>query len=98
MICTHLHPLEKELTEKGIPELYRGQPWTENCREWVYYDCFLDAGKLISRLHLPACVEPYSNDDPKSGLEEGLVCNQCFDAIIGHHHSLKNKKNAETIE
>lgn len=97
MICEHLQPLEKELISKGINELHRGQPWTDHCREWVYYDCFLDAEKIKLRLQLPTFVEHYYNDDPVSGLEEGLFCNECEDAIIGYHHSLKNKKEAETI-
>lgn len=98
MICEHLQPLEKELIAKDIKETFRGQPWTKNCREWVYYDCFLDTEKIKLRLQLPEFITAHQNNDPVSGLEEGLVCNACFDAIIGHHHLLKNKIQAEIVE
>lgn len=40
-MCEHLIGLDKELKSLGIRETYRGQPWSENCREWAYYDCVL---------------------------------------------------------
>ena len=43
MLCDHLKPLEAELKQSGIKEAYRGQAWSHNCREWVYFDCHLDA-------------------------------------------------------
>ena len=42
MVCEHLTGLEQELLRMGIREVHRGQPWSKNCREWVYFDCCFD--------------------------------------------------------
>ena len=83
--CEHLRPLEKEIQATGIKETFRGQAWTDNCREWVYFDCYLDVEKIRERFQLPLFVETHVNEDPKSGYEEGLVCSQCKDGIMGYH-------------
>jgi len=82
-MCEHLIPLENELKSRGIKETYRGQAWSNNCREWAYYDCYFDVGHLRERFHFPEFVKHHFNDDPRSGLEEGLVCMQCYDAVVG---------------
>lgn len=84
-MCEHLIGLENELKASGIKETYRGQPWSKNCREWVYYDCVFDLGKIRERLLLPLFIENHVNDDNKSGLEAGFVCDQCKDGVIGVH-------------
>lgn len=83
MICEHLQPLESELTQLGIKETYRGQAWSSNCREWVYFDCFLDCESIRQRLNLPALIESHVNNDSKSGQERGLVCTVHKDGVIG---------------
>jgi hypothetical protein len=83
MTCEHLHALETELLAAGIRETYRGTPWSQNCREWVYFDVVLDTSALATRLNLPACVEVHENRDAKSGTERGFVCTRCDDAIMG---------------
>jgi hypothetical protein len=85
MLCEHLRELEQEILAAGIRETWRGRPWSKNCREWVTFACFLDVAAIRARRPLPACVEDYSNDDPRSGLEAGLVCHRCWDAIVGVH-------------
>ena len=82
-MCEHLSVLENELKALGIKEIQRGQVWSDNCREWIYYDCYFDSSSIIRRLELPDFVNHHSNDDPRSGLEEGLFCSQCKDAIMG---------------
>ncbi len=84
-MCEHLAALDAELKERRIRETFRGEAWSDNCREWVYYDCFLDTGAIRVRLNLPECVAVHRNDDMRSGLEAGFVCNQCNDAIMGAH-------------
>jgi hypothetical protein len=37
-------------------------------------------------------VVTHHNDDPKSGLEAGLVCTVCKDAVIGINTSLSKDK------
>ena len=83
MVCEHLHPLEQALLAAGIEETYRGQPWSRNCREWVYFDTVLDTDALMHRFAFPDCVEIVENTDPKSGLEHGLFCSLCKDAVMG---------------
>ncbi|MBK9550668.1 MAG: hypothetical protein IPO45_00490 [Saprospiraceae bacterium] len=39
-MCEHLIELENELKLIDIKENSRGA-WSANCREWVYYDCYL---------------------------------------------------------
>ena len=46
MTCEHLRALEQALRDAGFEPTFRGQAWSENCREWVYFDCYLPA-KLI---------------------------------------------------
>jgi len=91
-MCEHLSPLEHELKIKGIKETYRGQPWSENCREWVYFDCFFVRDKLESRFNFPPFVIWHSNDDERSGLEAGFFCDECRDAIIGAHPNVSDGK------
>jgi len=83
MTCQHLYPLEAELIESGIRETYRGTPWSQNCREWVYFDVVFDTDALAARINFAPCVQVHENLDPKSGTERGFVCTQCQDAIMG---------------
>jgi len=91
-MCEHLIPLDEALNKRGLTETYRGQPWSKNCREWVYYDCVLNLEKLRHRYALPAFVEVHFNDDAKSGMEAGFVCSRCNDGVIGVHPHFGNGK------
>ncbi|MEZ5012719.1 MAG: hypothetical protein R2794_00350 [Chitinophagales bacterium] len=84
-MCEHLIKLEKAIQAAGIKETFRGQAWSDNCREWVYFDCRLHIDKVTQLFALPPCVELYSNEDERSGLEQGFVCVLCHDAIMGVH-------------
>lgn len=83
MVCAHLAELESALQASGARETYRGQAWSENCREWVYFDVVLDVAALQQRFHLDTPVRLHDNLDPKSGLERGFECTECQDAILG---------------
>ena len=85
MLCEHLFDLELTVAAAGIDETYRGQSWSQNCREWVYYDCLLDVVAIRESFDLALCVVDHRNDDPKRGLESGFVCGQCHDALLGVH-------------
>jgi hypothetical protein len=50
-MCTHLKPLEDYLMVENMLEVYRGQVWTKNCREWIYYDAVLNPQKLKEKFH-----------------------------------------------
>lgn len=84
-MCEHLIHLEQEIKARGLKETYRGQPWSNNCREWVYFDCLLVKEKIEARYNFPSFVSWHSNDDERSGLEAGFVCYHCYDAVIGAH-------------
>ena len=84
MTCRHLYPLEKELLDNNVKETFRGQAWTDNTREWVYFDCYLDIDEINKRLEFPDFVVVHENSDPKSGTERGFYCKKCHDGIMGH--------------
>ena len=48
-MCEHLQALENYLKAEKIPEIFRGQAWSDNCREWVYFDCILDSARVIEQ-------------------------------------------------
>lgn len=83
MTCKHLRRLEEELLAARIKETYRGTPWTDNCREWVYFDVVLDTDAIKTRMEFAPCVTVHENLDPRSGTECGFYCSECKDAIIG---------------
>jgi hypothetical protein len=84
MLCPHLAELEKDLLNAMISVTYRGQAWSENCREWVYFDCVLDVERLKVDYQLSDFVKHHENKDQRSGTESGLVCDRCKDGIMGH--------------
>jgi hypothetical protein len=83
MICEHLRPLEQAMTAAGMRETYRGQPWSNNCREWVYFDCYIDTDAVRARFAIPPCVTDHVHRGTHDGRERGLVCSTCNDAIMG---------------
>lgn len=85
MLCEHLHELEAEILAAGIAETYRGQAWSRNCREWVYFDCHFDQQAIRARMTLPDCVIDHEHRGTHDGAESGFVCEACHDAIIGYH-------------
>jgi hypothetical protein len=93
MLCEHLSILEKELIDEKIPELFRGKAWSNNCREWVYFDCYLKLSSIRLRVQLSDCVESHAHLGTFDGQENGFVCMTCHDAIMGHHEKYSyNKK------
>lgn len=90
MVCAHLASIERALSEAGVPITFRGQPWSKNCREWVYFDVVLDTNALSKRFAFDSCVSVHVNDDVKSGQERGFVCNKCHDAVIGLYEGSKS--------
>ena len=83
MVCSHLSELEHALKAAGIAETFRGQAWSDNCREWVYFDVVLDVASLRKRFAFDPAVSVHENLDPRSGTERGFVCTRCHDAVVG---------------
>ena len=84
MICEHLRELEAAVKASGAVETYRGQVWTDNFREWVYFDVVIDVEAVKKRFKLAPSVKVAENLDPKSGTERGLECDVCHDAVMGY--------------
>jgi hypothetical protein len=84
-MCEHLIKAEEYIKSKGIPEYWRGQPWTDNCREWIYFDCRFDPAALKEKLALDPCVQVHDYFDIKAGAELGLYCSICKDGVMGVH-------------
>ncbi len=97
-MCIHLKPLENYLKTKKITETYRGQVWTKNCREWIYYDAVLNPQKLKERFHFDDSIKIHDYEDIKVGSELGLVCTLCNDAVMGVHPNSSYAFNKKTIE
>jgi hypothetical protein len=91
MVCEHLSPLEKALIDRGIGVTFRGQAWSMNCREWVYFDCFLDIRKIRRHISLPEFVHDHSHRGTHDGQELGLVCTVCHDGIMGSYEPMNEK-------
>lgn len=83
MLCACLAELEQEIIASGAAETSRGQAWSKNCREWVYFDLVLDPDCLAARFDFPPCVSVHENTAPKSGLERGFYCSEHHDAVMG---------------
>jgi hypothetical protein len=83
MVCTHLKALEEALQARGIPETYRGQAWSQNCREWVYFDCYIDLPAVRRAFPLDACVREHIHRGTHDGSERGFECTLCLDGVMG---------------
>ncbi|QQR99025.1 MAG: hypothetical protein IPK18_05815 [Sphingobacteriales bacterium] len=86
-MCTHLKPIEDFLKSKGYVETYRGQVWSNNCREWIYFNTILQPKELITQFKLGSFITIHDYEDIKVGSELGLECTLCKDAIMGYHPS-----------
>ncbi|MCG3181219.1 MAG: hypothetical protein BIFFINMI_03594 [Phycisphaerae bacterium] len=85
MTCEHLRELEAALIAAGIEETCRGQVWSDNCREWVYFRCVLDRPALRRRFRLADCILDHEHLGTHDGQEAGFVCEACHDAVMGSH-------------
>jgi hypothetical protein len=85
MVCEHLQQLEQAIIKAGIKETFRGQAWTKNCREWVYFDCYLDHESIKKRFSLSDHIVEHEHRGTHDGQESGFVCENCNDAIMGHY-------------
>jgi hypothetical protein len=84
-ICEHLGPVLDDALAQGAKITFAGQPWSSNCRLWVYLDVQLDVVALQTRFKLPPEVTVHTHRGTHDGMEHGLVCTQHQDAIMGFH-------------
>jgi len=92
MVCEHLQQLEQEIVRAGITETFRGQAWSKNCREWVYFDCYLDRESIKNRFLFPECVVEHEHRGTHDGQEAGFKCEKCSDGIMGHYSTRPSSK------
>src|SRR5579859_5830054 len=83
MTCEHLRPLEQAMIAAGMAETFRGQAWSKNCREWVYFNCFIDIASVRLKFSFAACVNDHVHRGTHDGRERGLVCSSCWDGVMG---------------
>ncbi len=91
MVCEHLSALEQALISRGVAVTFRGQSWSMNCREWVYFDCFLDTAAICEHFAFPDSVQDHTHRGTHDGQELGLVCARCHDAIVGLYEPAPGK-------
>lgn len=87
MLCPHLSELDEAIKAKGIEETFRGEAWSKNCREWVYYACYLKRDDLRKLFHLADCVLDHEHLGTHDGAEEGFFCAEHRDGIMGVHRA-----------
>jgi hypothetical protein len=87
MTCDHLIHLERELIARGFVETFRGQAWSHNAREWVYFDVCLDMPAVRERFAIPDFVADHEHLGTHDGQEAGFVCQVHQDGIMGRHPS-----------
>ena len=90
-VCGHLASLERELLDAGYAESFRGRPWSQNCREWVYFDCVFDREALRRRHALDDCVRDHEHLGTHDGAEAGFVCSVHDDAVVGVHPAAQSE-------
>ena len=83
VVCEHLMEVEQALIASGMPVRFRGQAWSDNCREWVYFDGFLDLKGIRERFSLDGVVADHMHRGTHDGQEQGLVCRACHDGLMG---------------
>jgi hypothetical protein len=84
MTCGHLRAIEQAILGRGFRETSRGQAWSDNCREWVYFDCFIDTAAVRARFALAECVREHVHRGTHDGSERGFYCERCHDGVMGH--------------
>lgn len=85
MVCEHLIALERAIASAGFKETYRGAVWSDNCREWVYFDCELPAVAIRQAFALADCVKDHVHRGTHDGQEAGFVCQIHKDGVMGHY-------------
>ena len=91
-VCEHLRPVVEHIVRQGGTIVFAGQPWSRNCRLWVYFDVLLDCASLVARFELAACVEVHDHLGTHDGAERGLVCTEHHDAVMGPHPTLSHAR------
>ena len=98
MMCEHLIELERAVVAAGFSETFRGKAWSDNCREWVYFDCYLPSESIRENFALADCVKDHAHYGTHDGQEAGFVCTIHKDGVMGWHPDSGAKKPRFTGE
>lgn len=82
MTCEHLSKLEQELIAQGFRETFRGKAWSDNVREWVYFEVCLDMPAVQQRFSFDPCVVEHQHLGTHDGQEAGFVCTLHDDGVM----------------
>jgi hypothetical protein len=84
-MCPCLKPLDDLLKKRGHKESFRGQAWSQKCREWAYYPVVFDKASVRMLLSIPTTVVDHDHRGTHDGSESGFVCTLHDDAVMGDH-------------
>ena len=84
-VCPHLRPVAELLLQQGRPITFFGQPWTKNCRHWIYFEGVIDVEELKRNLSLEECVAIHRHRGTHDGSEQGFICSLDNDGVMGDH-------------
>lgn len=84
-ICSHLKPLEDYVRAKGARVVSVGSAWSRKSHVWVYFDVVLDVDALKDAVPLAGCVTIHSHRGTHDGAEQGFVCGEHDDGVMGRH-------------
>jgi hypothetical protein len=84
-MCPCLKPLDDTLKTRGVKETFRGEAWSEDCREWAYYRVVLAKPAVRVFFQLPDSVIDHEHLGTHDGAESGFVCTLHKDAVMGEH-------------
>ena len=85
-VCEHLQAVKDYLLANGGTVYSVGSPWSRNCRRWMYFaNIVIDADALRKRFALPDFIVTHTHLGTHDGHEQGLVCEQHHDALMGPH-------------
>jgi hypothetical protein len=96
-VCDHLRCVREYIDSFGAKVTYRGKSW-DHARYWIYYEAVMDAHSLIIGFNLGDNVIVENMEDYKLGMEYGIYCRECHDAIIGIHPKDNRGKNSVKIK
>lgn len=86
-ICEHLAPMLHHLITEGRKIVSCGQPWSNNCHLWIYFDSVLDCEGLLGKFDGADAVEIHDHRGTHDGAERGLYCRVHHDGLMGMHPS-----------
>jgi hypothetical protein len=69
-----------------------------NCREWVYFDCFIDTESVRCTFDLADCVQEHVHRGTHDGQERGFVCSECYDGIMGRSDRTSGRNSFQRLK